>query len=115
MLRDSTFAAVFTEGQAMTLDQAAECALAPTDAPQRKREQPAVRPVGKRAGLLAPRERAVAALIVEGKSNREIAVTLSITESTAETHVQHILNKLGFNSRTQIAAWAVSHGLHTGS
>ena len=52
----------------------------------------------------------MAALIVEGKTNREIASALSITESTAETHVQHILNKLGFNSRAQIAAWAVSHG-----
>lgn len=34
-----------------------------------------------------------------------------ISERTADTHVQHILNKLGFNSRTQIAAWAVQQGL----
>ena len=108
---DKIFAAAWAEGRAMTLEQAIEYALAPTEAPQSKRGDDSKSAVGKRAGLLAPRERAVAALIVEGKTNREIAARLSITESTAETHVQHILNKLGFNSRAQIAAWAVSHGL----
>jgi DNA-binding NarL/FixJ family response regulator len=34
-----------------------------------------------------------------------------ITERTAENHVQHVLNRLGLRSRTQIAAWAVEHGL----
>lgn len=44
-------------------------------------------------------------------SNREIADTLVVGERTVETHVSNILNKLGFNSRTQIAAWAVEKGL----
>ncbi len=36
-----------------------------------------------------------------------------IAERTAEGHVKNILNKLGFNSRAHIAAWAVEHGLYT--
>lgn len=46
-------------------------------------------------------------MIAEGLSNREIASRLVIAERTAEGHVQSILNKLSFNSRAQIAAWAV--------
>ena len=108
---DGTFAVASAEGRAMTLERAIEYALALTEAPRRKREDRGKSATGKRASLLAPREQAVAALIVEGKTNREIAAELSITESTAETHVQHILNKLGFNSRAQVAAWAALHGL----
>jgi len=44
-------------------------------------------------------------------SNREIAARLFIAERTAEGHVEHIRNKLGFHSRVQIAAWAVEQGL----
>jgi len=63
-------------------------------------------------GLLTPREREVAALIARGLSNREIAKALVITERTAESHVQHILDKMEFGSRSQIAAWAAERGLH---
>lgn len=62
------------------------------------------------SGLTA-REREVAALITKGKLNREIADELIISETTAERHVANILVKLGFNSRTQIAVWAVEKGL----
>jgi DNA-binding NarL/FixJ family response regulator len=60
---------------------------------------------------LTAREREIAALIAHGKSNREIADKLVISETTAERHVANILSKLGFNSRTQIAVWAVEKGL----
>lgn len=60
---------------------------------------------------LTRRERQVAALIAQGKSNREIAEALVVSERTAATHVGNILNKLGFASRTQVAAWAVEKGL----
>ena len=63
-----------------------------------------------RAGGLTPREREVAALVTRGLSNRQIAAALAITERTAENHVEHILAKLGFRTRVQIAAWAVHHG-----
>jgi len=61
--------------------------------------------------LLSRREREVAALVARGLTNREIARTLVVSERTAENHVQHILTKLGFGSRAQIAAWTVSEGL----
>ena len=60
---------------------------------------------------LTGRERQVAALVARGSSNREIAGTLFLSERTVESHVQHVLNKLGFRSRAQIAAWAVANRL----
>jgi DNA-binding CsgD family transcriptional regulator len=55
---------------------------------------------------LTSREREVAALIGRGLTNRQIAAELYISERTAQNHVQHILTKLGFNSRSQVAVWA---------
>jgi DNA-binding CsgD family transcriptional regulator len=55
---------------------------------------------------LTRREREVARLLAAGRSNREIADTLVITEGTVEVHVKHILSKLGLRSRAQVAAWA---------
>jgi DNA-binding NarL/FixJ family response regulator len=70
------------------------------------------REAAKRAfGGLTMREREVAAFIAEGKTSREIAELLVITERTAEVHVSNILRKLGFTSRAQIAVWAVEKGL----
>jgi DNA-binding CsgD family transcriptional regulator len=54
---------------------------------------------------LTARELEVARLIAEGRSNRDIAETLVIAESTVEVHVKRILSKLGFKSRSQVAAW----------
>ncbi|MEO7002257.1 MAG: AAA family ATPase [Ktedonobacterales bacterium] len=62
-------------------------------------------------GGLSPREREVVALVAQGKSNREIAAHLVVSERTAEAHVSNILGKLGFTTRAQIAAWAVEKGL----
>lgn len=60
---------------------------------------------------ISQREREVAALIAKGCSNRDIATALVITEGTAANHVEHILSKLGFASRAQIAAWATELSL----
>ncbi len=60
---------------------------------------------------LTEREREVLALIVQGRSNRQIATALVISERTARTHVSNILTKLGLASRTQAALWAVREGL----
>ncbi len=60
---------------------------------------------------LSPREREVAGLIAQGLTNREIAAGLVVTERTAATHVEHILNKLGLRNRAQVTAWAVARGL----
>jgi len=62
---------------------------------------------GERTGLTA-RERQVAELVAKGLSNRGIADALVISERTAQNHVQHVLTKLGFSTRAQIAAWVVS-------
>jgi DNA-binding CsgD family transcriptional regulator len=56
--------------------------------------------------VLTPRERVIADLIARGLSNKEIASALVIAQRTAEGHVEHILAKLGFTSRAQIAVWA---------
>jgi DNA-binding NarL/FixJ family response regulator len=56
-------------------------------------------------GGLTKREREVATLVGEGKSNREIADQLVVSERTVEKHIESILMKLGFNSRAQVAVW----------
>jgi predicted ATPase/DNA-binding CsgD family transcriptional regulator len=54
---------------------------------------------------LTPRETEIAELVAKGLSNRQIAAALTIALRTAEGHIGHILTKLGFTSRTQIAVW----------
>ncbi|WP_051808449.1 ATP-binding protein [Actinoplanes subtropicus] len=56
-------------------------------------------------GALSRREREVARLMTEGLTNREIGARLVLSERTVESHVRNILIKLGFTSRTQVAAW----------
>jgi predicted ATPase/DNA-binding NarL/FixJ family response regulator len=60
---------------------------------------------------LTRRERDVVGLLARGLTNRQIASTLVVTEGTAENYVQRVLGKLGFNNRTQVAAWALGRGL----
>jgi len=55
---------------------------------------------------LSPREREVARLVGQGLTNRQIAAALYVSERTAQNHVQHILTKLGFANRSQIAVWS---------
>lgn len=62
-------------------------------------------------GDLTPRELEVLSLIAQGKSNREIAIALSISEKTVKTHVGNILSKLHLSDRTQAAIYAHKHGL----
>jgi DNA-binding NarL/FixJ family response regulator len=81
--------------EAVAVDTAAEAdAAAPAD------------PFG-----LTIREREVLALVAEGFTNRRIAETLYISESTAGVHVSHILGKLGVETRTEAATIAVRLGL----
>ncbi|MFD3450056.1 response regulator [Microbacteriaceae bacterium 4G12] len=71
------------------------------------------KPKAKQEGLdlLTKREKEVLQVIASGKSNKEIAAKLHITEQTVKTHVSNILSKLHLDDRTQAALYAVKHGL----
>ncbi|WP_069802192.1 helix-turn-helix transcriptional regulator [Thermogemmatispora onikobensis] len=62
---------------------------------------------GAGPATLTPREWEIALKVAAGKSNREIASELVLSERTVESHVSHILARLGFSSRTQIATWVL--------
>ena len=64
-------------------------------------------------GALTRREREIARLVADGLANRAIAEKLVLSERTVETHVRNLLTKLGLTNRTQVAAWALKHGLRT--
>jgi non-specific serine/threonine protein kinase len=99
-------AAAWRQGEAMSLEQAVAFALL-----ERGRAAASLQGLAGLPAPLSPRECEVAALVARGRSNRQIAAELSIAERTAENHVEHILTKLGFRSRAQVAAWAVEHCL----
>jgi DNA-binding CsgD family transcriptional regulator len=113
--------AAWATGRTMTEEQAIQYALTAENAgPLVDAAQPSSDPAHRLTlrqaekqfyGGLTGRECEVAALIAQGKSNRALGEQLVITERTAERHVANILSKLGFHSRTQIAAWAVEKGL----
>ena len=100
----SKFEMEFKAGQQLGRDAAARLAL-------REAAPPAVAASGHgSAGVLGQREADVARLVADGLSNKEIGVRLFISERTVESHVRNILNKLGFNSRAQIAGWMATSG-----
>jgi len=59
---------------------------------------------------LTDRQRQVARLVTQGLTNREIAAELTITERSVESHVERIRDRLGFRSRSQVAAWYTAGG-----
>jgi len=61
--------------------------------------------LGAPEGGLSRREREIAELVGKGLTNREIAALAHISERTVESHVQHVLAKLGFARRAEIAVW----------
>jgi DNA-binding CsgD family transcriptional regulator len=64
---------------------------------------------GRTADALTRREREIATLLAQGLSNRQIAAANHISERTVESHVQHILDKLGLANRTQVATWTAEN------
>ncbi len=119
-LEEKEFATAWSSGRSATLEQATAYALAEAngaeprsgakDAPDTRALTP-LQAAKRQYGGLTARERQVAALVAQGKSNSAIASELVVTVRTVETHITHTLRKLGFSSRTQIAAWAVDIGL----
>ena len=98
-LGDSAFVAAHRRGRSLPVDQAVAYALARGDEAE---------PGYLADTPLTARERQVADLIGEGLSNQQIATRLVISVRTAQGHVENILRKLGFSSRTQVAAWVVA-------
>jgi DNA-binding NarL/FixJ family response regulator len=112
--RELAAARLLVEEFASTLDDASlrEQFLQAAVASLAQQKARATRKVSTQAtGGLTAREREVAALVAQGKTSREIAELLVISERTAEAHVGNILGKLGFNARAQIAVWAVENAL----
>jgi DNA-binding CsgD family transcriptional regulator len=111
-------------GQAMTLEQAVIDALtgedpgaAEPDAAGPRPDEPAVatRPPAsaqrRLAGGLTGREAEVLRLVASGKTNREIAIDLVLSERTVAHHLNHIFDKLGVSSRAAATAFALREGI----
>lgn len=95
-------------GRAHGPDAAIDLALEESSARTARKAPGAPRRTARRSGTsgeLTPRERQIAELVATGATNKDIAGTLVISKRTAETHVEHILTKLGFTNRGQISAW----------
>ncbi|MDI2030608.1 LuxR C-terminal-related transcriptional regulator [Saccharopolyspora sp. TS4A08] len=97
-LGERAYAMSFEQGAAVRVDEALGYALG-----QKRRAEPT--PKAESVKPLSRREQEIAGLVAQGMSNKEIANSLVISRRTAEAHVEHILVKLGFTSRGQIAAW----------
>jgi predicted ATPase/DNA-binding CsgD family transcriptional regulator len=97
VLSAHSYEELFREGANMDIDKAIDYAL----------ERKTAEQSGGRASVLTHREQQIAELICEGLSNRDLADRLVISQRTVESHIEHIMSKLDFNSRAQIATWVV--------
>ena len=98
----SRFDAEFTDGKQLSREAALGLALGESGYPV------AATSDGVGLDLLGKREAEVARLVADGLTNKQIGARLFISERTVDSHVRNILNKLGFNSRAQIASWMAS-------
>ena len=113
-LGEQAFASAWAEGRAMTFDEVLAVQGAVMGSAPLPPEQPSPSPaksVPTYPHDLTPREVEVLRLVAVGSSNQEIAATLVISERTVNSHLVHIFNKLGVNSRAAAAAFAIRHKL----
>ncbi|MFI2472918.1 ATP-binding protein [Nocardia xishanensis] len=101
------FDAAFRRGRGFGVDAAVAYALGGESTDEA--------PASGASSKLTKREWQVADLVARGLSNKQIAAKLVISPRTAQGHVEHILTKLGYNSRAQIAAWIVDEVKQNGS
>lgn len=104
-LTDAVFQTEQAAGRTLSLEQAVEFAQ---KLPMQAKTKTAA---SETPGALTEREREVAALIAQGKSNSEIAAELVLSKRTVEKHIANILSKLSFTSRAQIVRWGIENGL----
>jgi predicted ATPase/DNA-binding CsgD family transcriptional regulator len=100
-LGTSAFEAEFSSGKQLSREAALQLALGESDGA-------GTQPADAAAGPLAKRELEVGRLVAEGLSNKQIGARLFISDRTVAAHVSNIMNKLGLNSRAQIAVWMTS-------
>jgi non-specific serine/threonine protein kinase len=109
-LGEPEFAAAWAAGSVLTIEEAtaeASAALAELSVPKPRDESGSA---AAQAGLTS-REREVLRQVAAGRSNRQIAELLNLSERTVENHVLHILTKLDVPSRTAAAGYAIRNGL----
>jgi predicted ATPase/DNA-binding CsgD family transcriptional regulator len=100
-----TFHAEQAKGRLLSLEQTVKYAQ------DTAHKEAAAQAARQKLDVLTLREREVAALIVQGKSNGEIAAELVVSKRTVEKHVANILSKLWFTNRAQIVRWGIETGL----
>lgn len=108
-LSEQAFQSALAEGCILPIEEAVRQAQEVANRAQTTRN------LAKQLDELTPREREVAALIAQAKSNGEIAAALVLSKRTVETHIANIRAKLGFKKRAQIVRWALESGLVDGS
>jgi DNA-binding CsgD family transcriptional regulator/predicted ATPase len=109
-LGDDAFDSIWDRGAAMPLERAIEFALESADSESTTAVPAATIPTSQRHPL-SPRELDVLRCLITGQSNAEIASVLFISPNTVSNHVANIMNKLGVDSRTAVATWAVRNGI----
>jgi DNA-binding CsgD family transcriptional regulator len=102
----SKFEAEVNAGKRLNRDDAIRLALG-----EPASVTPAATANGEASALLGKRKADVARLVAEGLSNKQIGARLFISERTVDSHVRSILDKLGFNSRAQIAGWMAANSV----
>ncbi len=109
-LGQDTIRSAWETGRSLSIERAVALARAATETPPPQPDE-ALQTSERRVIDLTRREKQVAALLAEGLTNRQIAERLVVTQRTVATHIEHILEKLGFASRHQVGVWAAENGL----
>lgn len=112
-LGTEALASARARGRAMSLEEAIDVALRPPPDRSAVTTPAAGHSRGQGNGALSPRESEIAVLVTSGLTNTQIAAQLVISRRTVQTHVNNILHKLEFTSRSQLAAWAARQQLNT--
>jgi predicted ATPase/DNA-binding NarL/FixJ family response regulator len=110
-IRPEAFQSAWQDGRGLAMDQAITLALQEEPSGPAPSGPAVERDAGLEVERLSAREREIATLIGQGRSNREIAEVLVLSVKTVESHVKNVFTKLHVKTRAEIAAWAARQGL----